>query len=66
MNTSLTPKKIAVLKRLARGEPAGAGRPTKQALVRDGLAAYVPDSDPLLNPWDREVAITARGRQVIR
>ena len=66
MNTTLTPKKLATLKRLARGESSGAGRPTRQALVRDGLATYIPDDDPLLNQWDREIAITELGRRLAR
>jgi len=61
-----TPKKMKVLKRIADDQPSECGRPTKQALVRDCLATYIQDDDPLLNQWDREIAITELGRRLVR
>lgn len=64
MNQTITPKKLKVLRALLDGQPHDdCGRPTKQALVRDGLAVYTDETDPQVNQWDRPIRITDRGRR---
>ena len=67
-NGVVTPRMRAALRNLVEGKAAGCGRPTRQRLVREGLAIYV-DDPPVKEwetEWDRELQITSRGRSVVR
>lgn len=67
-NGVVTPRMREALRNLCEGKLSGCGRPTRQRLVREGLAVYVddPPKKEWETEWDRELEITTRGREVVR
>lgn len=64
----ITPRMIKTLRALAAGEgaPIECGQPTKQRLVKRGLAEYVGGPTTGRERWDRDIVITEAGRQVVK